>query len=169
MAKRLDGSRCRGLPALPSFTVCPQYINVTDRRTDRTGQRSDSTGRTVFRNGRPELQFQTVTAVYRVNRRHIGEISSRSVKTSLRYGELCFTHTCWYYRPVITCRWTPSVADCTSIMCVGVLSRRFFLRPGSMLKSNYFKEFETETPPSVDRPIIINHNPQFSKKNHFME
>jgi len=39
---------------MPSFilihpTVWPQYINVTDRQTDRqAGQRSDSTGRTVL-------------------------------------------------------------------------------------------------------------------------
>jgi len=38
-------------------TVWPQYTNVTDRqidRTDRTGQRSRSIGRTVTCNGRPE-------------------------------------------------------------------------------------------------------------------
>jgi len=29
-------------------TVWPQYTNVTDRQTDRTGQRSDSIGRTVL-------------------------------------------------------------------------------------------------------------------------
>jgi len=29
-------------------TVWPQYTNVTDTQTDRSGQRSHSTGRTVF-------------------------------------------------------------------------------------------------------------------------
>jgi len=65
VAKRLDGSRCRGLPALPSFTVCPQYTNVTDRtdrRTDRTGQRSDSTWPTVFTARRNARVASTVLA-----------------------------------------------------------------------------------------------------------
>jgi len=63
---KLPGPRPTSIPSgiLICPTVWPQYTNVTDGQTNRTGQQSDSIGQNPFTNGHPKTWSQSCSSFF---------------------------------------------------------------------------------------------------------